>query len=87
VGIVSRKRVSADVHEVQLSPLDIEATYLVLPGPLPVTSYKVTLDVVGLGAQAQNVDYQIIDNKVQWTALGLETLISAGDRLRLVYHY
>lgn len=87
MAISHRRKISADVYDVVLTNADIEATYLVLPLPLPSDPQKITVDVMGLGAQSQYVDFIVTSGKIQWTAMGLETIVSTGDRLRITYHY
>lgn len=56
-------------------------------GASPVAGGKVQVTVMeGVGLQV-GVDYNvdIINDKIQWNGLGLDGLIQAGDKLRIVY--
>lgn len=46
---------------------------------------KVMLDTIGGCAQEYSVDYSITDDVLSWDSLGLDGILEAGDKLRIVY--
>jgi hypothetical protein len=85
VALASRIRTSADVYEITVSALDISNKYAALPAA-PYSVPKVTLDVIGGTAQTQFVDYIIVGTTLIWNAMGLETILSVNDKIRIVYY-
>lgn len=52
----------------------------------PISASKVVVDVMGgLGAVEYAVDFTVSGTTLSWTGLGLDGLLSAGDKLRIVY--
>jgi len=61
------------------------AKSLTLPAT-PISASKVKVDVMGgLGAVEYAVDFTVSGATFSWTGLGLDGLLSAGDKLRIVY--
>jgi hypothetical protein len=85
VATAAKIRTSAEIIEVLLTATDISNKYITLPFA-PYNPIKVTLDVIGGTAQTQFVDYQIINTTLLWNAMGLETILSVNDKLRIVYY-
>lgn len=86
MAIVSKKRVSADLYEVSLNGADITAGFKALPFT-PQDPTRLVVEIIGGVPQRYNVDYTIITgNILLWNALGMQTVLSAGNVLRLVYY-
>lgn len=86
MAVATRRLPSASIYEVTLSNMDVLSSFIYLPGAVPADTTRVAIDVVGLGPQSMNVDYVItIDGRLLWNAMGLDTVLSAGDKLRIVY--
>jgi hypothetical protein len=83
---VAARKYQVVINEVTLSQADVAAGFIFLPlVPSPTT--LVALDVVGCGAQSPNVDYVLNDaGRLLWNAMGLETLLSPGVKLRITYY-
>lgn len=52
---------------------------------LPATASKVKLDLIGGTAQIYGDDYLVSGSILSWNGLGLDGVLIAGDRLRVVY--
>jgi hypothetical protein len=85
VATAAKIRTSAEIIEVLLTPTDISNKYIMLPFA-PFNPLKVTVDVIGGTAQTQFVDYQILGLTFAWAGMGLETILSVNDKLRIVYY-
>ena len=85
MATAAKIRTSAEVIEISVTSTDIANKYITLPYP-PFNPLKVTLDVIGGTAQKQFVDYIITSNILSWNAMGLETILSVNDGLRIVYY-
>ena len=87
MATATRRRSSAEIYEILMTPAIIAAGSLPLPGNPPVDKTRIALDVIALGPQVLNVDYMInVSNTLLWNAMGLQTVLSIGDRIRLVYY-
>lgn len=67
-----------------LDSTDITNKYVALPD-VPLDPTQVVVDLVQTGAQAYTDDYIVVGNLVNWNGLGLESLLIAGDKLRVQY--
>ena len=85
MATASKIRINTEVIEVTISATNIANKFITLPSQ-PFNPLKVTVDVIGGPAQQQFVDYIINVNTLSWNAMGLETVLSVNDRLRIVYY-
>jgi hypothetical protein len=53
----------------------------------PLTSSEVALDVRGGGAQFLGDDFTVTGDVLDWDSLGLDGIIVAGDKVRIIYNY
>lgn len=51
----------------------------------PPQNLKVSLDIVSGVTQEYGTDYIVNGNILSWSGLALETVLSAGDKLRIIY--
>lgn len=51
----------------------------------PAVSASTLLDPIGGGAQEYGVDYAVVGNILSWASLGLDGILTTGDKLRIVY--
>lgn len=51
----------------------------------PMSASKVMVDLIGGSAQEYSVDYTVSGSTLDWNGLGLDGLLSAGDKLRINY--
>lgn len=51
----------------------------------PATSSYTMLDIIGGGAQFFGTDFTVSGSTLSWSGLGLDGLLTAGDRLRISY--
>ena len=51
----------------------------------PATPSKVLLDQIGGTSQEYGVDYSVSGTTLTWSGLGLDGVLIAGDKLRIVY--
>lgn len=51
----------------------------------PLTTSKVILDVRGAAAQFYGDDYTVSGSTLSWSGLGLDGLLSDGDKVRIIY--
>lgn len=85
MAIAERKVDGATVYEVTLTTLMINSRTITLP-KAPKAPEKVTLDVIGGSAQSLNTDFVVSAASIQWTAMGLETVLSVNDKVRIIFH-
>lgn len=67
-----------------ITPGEVAAKQLTLSAT-PVSSTKVMLDYIGIGPQFFPTDYTIAANILDWSGLGLDGVVSAGDQFRIHY--
>jgi pSer/pThr/pTyr-binding forkhead associated (FHA) protein len=53
----------------------------------PLSPSEVALDVQGGGAQFLLDDFTVIGNILDWDSLGLDGILVAGDKVRIIYNY
>lgn len=85
MALATKIKTSADIYVILLTPSDVSSGFIFLPGVLPADQNRILVDVIALGPQVLNVDYIIIGNRLDWNALGMQTVLSAGDRLRIMF--
>lgn len=51
----------------------------------PASASKVMVDLIGGSAQEYSVDYTVSGTTLDWNGLGLDGVLSAGDKLRINY--
>lgn len=84
MAIASRIRSGADVYDLPALTLsDIAAGFVFLP-VTPSYPQKVIIEIGGGVPQVYNVDYIITGNRIIWNALGMQTVLSEGDRMRII---
>lgn len=52
----------------------------------PSDPTSVVMDIPSGGPQALGLDFQVDGNRIYWTGLALETILSEGDRLIVIYN-
>lgn len=52
---------------------------------IPPAVDKVTLDLVGGTSQQYGLDFTISGDVLSWDGLALETVLTEGDKLRIIY--
>jgi hypothetical protein len=70
-----------------LTGTDITNGYVLLASD-PVSEGSVDLKVLGAGEQIKDVDWEVDSgdpNRISWTSLGLDGLLSSGDTLSIKY--
>lgn len=55
-------------------------------GATPATANKTILDVRGAGAQFYTDDYTVSGAVLSWSGLGLDGVLTAGDKVRITYY-
>jgi len=53
----------------------------------PAAPSEVMLDIIGGGAQEFATDFTVASNILDWNGLGLDGVLSSGDKLRIAYVY
>lgn len=51
----------------------------------PTDVNKVTLDLIGGTSQVFGVDFNVSGDILSWNGFSLETVLTAGDKIRLIY--
>lgn len=64
---------------------EITAKQLTLSGT-PASPTNVLLDIIGGTAQEYSVDFTVSGTTLSWNGLGLDGLLTAGDKLRIHYY-
>jgi hypothetical protein len=54
-------------------------------GGIPPVVEKVTLDLVGGTSQQYGLDFTVSGQVLSWDGLALETVLTEGDKLRIIY--
>jgi hypothetical protein len=73
-----------DVEYRTISAGENTSKSLVLSG-LPAVANRVLLDIIGGGAQEYSVDYSVSGTTLSWNGLGLDGILTTGDKLRITY--
>lgn len=68
-----------------LSSTDISNGYITLAAT-PAVPAKTMLDVIGGTSQEYGVDFQVVGAQLQWTGMGLDGVLIAGDKLRVHFY-
>lgn len=75
---------SWEVEYIELDSTDITNKNTALASA-PLAPSKVLVDIIGGGPQEYSVDFTVSGTTLSWNSLGLDGLVSAGDKLRVVY--
>ena len=51
----------------------------------PSDPTKVTLDLIGGTSQVRGLDFDIIGDVLTWNGFSLETVLAAGDKIRIIF--
>lgn len=74
-----------NVSKYTLSGTDITNGFVTLPSA-PLIATITRLDVIGGIEQDYSVDFTVISNQVSWTGLGLDGILTAGDKIIVAYN-
>lgn len=82
---------SLSIEKFLISPTDVTNKGVVVAN-IPINPANVILSYIGFGEQLYSVDFTVNSNLVanqtiDWTGLGLDGVIQAGDNLTITYQY
>lgn len=70
----------ANINKFTLSPTDITNKFVTLSS-VPTTLSNTILDVIGGPTQDYSIDFTVTGTTLSWNALGLDGVLTSGDKL------
>lgn len=83
MAIAERKFDGAVVYEVTIDNTIYNSKTVTL-SVQPSTPDRVILDVIGGSAQSLNTDFKLNGSNIEWGQMGLEAMLSVGDKIRII---